>query len=819
MGYPRAHIFVTLLCAATLLTAGMSWLLAQGLSFEQTHPGLVALIMGLFAVNTGLLAFSALTALLGLRVGRGDPSSPADRATHPAVRCAVLWLVCGEPPEHLAMRVGALLQDLERSGQAQDCDVFVLSDTQGSTARAAEVQALAAVMPRITYRNRESATGRKPGNVNEWLGRCGDGYDTMLLLDADSGFSADRLLRMRARMAGDPQLGLLQAAIRLRPGTSRFSMMQRLSSRLSGPVFARGLARLSGASGNFWGHNALIRVQAFTEVTPLPELPGRAPLGGPVLSHDFVEAALMRARGWKLIIDADSRGSFEDVPETIASYMRRDRRWAQGNLQHLRLLTRAGLHPLSRFHLSLGILSYLSAPIWMLLVLLTGSGAVHVTADVLWTVIAVLALLLVPKLAGALGRPAVLRHKARRRVLIRALFAELGLTTVFAPLGMLRRSGFVTAILTGRNAGWVPSGQAVTAMGQPGRGEMLAGVALILAVTLPQVLIAGRGPALLAAVLIQPVALPLLLAPLLWRWFDAGQGARNAIARYYDTSTRRFLRVGGSGASLAIHRPLWAEGVATPAMAAMHVNTLIAEAAERALGGPPARVTDLGCGVGGTLMHLGQVWPETQFCGITISGEQVRLARGFAASRGLDDRCRFLRSDFTLPMTLPRADLVIAVESHVHAPDAGIFLRAAHRHLRHGGVLILVDDMLACPEADLDARAARRLAQFRRGWHLGHVPDLAGLEARATVAGFALEAADDLTALLRLDRLRDRALRLVGPVADRAGLAHVPFFGNMIGGNALTENYRAGQMQYRLLVLRQTRPGQVPLTVTQEAVA
>jgi cyclopropane fatty-acyl-phospholipid synthase-like methyltransferase len=318
---------------------------------------------------------------------------------------------------------------------------------------------------------------------------------------------------------------------------------------------------------------------------------------------------------------------------------------------------------------------------------------------------------------------------------------------------------------------------------------------------------------------IQPVTLPLLAAPWVWRWFDREPSRADRIARYYDASTRLFLRVGGSGKSLAIHRPLWAKGIRNPEMAAGHVNTLIAQAAETALNRAPERVTDLGCGVGGTVMHLAKVWPEAQLCGITISAEQVSLAQGHANARGLSRRCQFFRSDFTLPMTLPRADLVIAIESHVHAPDAASFLTAAQRHVRPGGVLIVVDDMLARPEPELDVHAAARVAQFRRGWRLGHVPDLAGLEADAKRAGFLLEATLDLTDLLQLDRLRDKVLRVVGPVADRLGLAQVPFLGNIIGGNALTESYRAGQMRYRLLVLRQMKQQHLHLTSTQEAVA
>ncbi len=802
------------LALSLLLAVGLAGLLARGLALEATHPALVVLILVLFAINSTVLALSSLTALAGLQSWH----LPRAQGSEEPGRCAVLWLVCGEPPEPLAERLRAFLDDLARTGQDTDCDVFVLSDTQDPAALACERAALAPMMERIVYRNRPVPEGRKPGNLHDWLMTRGAGYQSMLVLDADSGFSAARLARMRVRMAASPRLGLVQSAIRLRPARSRFGSMQRLSARLSGPVFARGLARLSGDAGNYWGHNALIRVRAFAEVTPLPPLPGKPPLGGPILSHDFIEAACLRRAGWQVALCPDSRGSFEDAPETIAAHLRRDRRWSQGNLQHLRLLTAPGLHPTSRLHLLSGILSYLTAPIWFLLVLLTGSGAVHATSGVIWPLLGVLALLMVPKLAGLAARRAALRRPARRRVLLRAVWVELGLTTLFAPLGMLWRCGFVAAILSGRTSGWVPSGQAIEQSEQPGRVEALGGLGLILAVSGPQMLIAGAAPAALAALLVLPVALPLLAAPRLWQWFDSVRG-RDAVAQYYDRSTRRFLVMGGSGAALAIHRPLWAEGVKTPAMAAAHVNTLIAAQAEAVLGRPPAVVVDLGCGVGGTLFHLARRWPEAGLCGITLSAEQVRLAEAHAKALGLEARCRFLRSDFLLPMTLPRADLVIAVESHVHAPSAARFLTAALRHLRPGGVLVLVDDMLAEPPDRLDAAQARRLAQFRRGWRLGHVPDCARLEAEARALGFGLVDSQDLTRYLRLDRIRDRALRMAGPLADRLGLEGLAVCGNMIGGNALTESYRAGQMRYRLLALQSPVAELHPSAARTEAVA
>lgn len=793
---PRWTLYHLVLLMALALSGALTGLLVRGLAPGATHPALAALILVLFAITTALLAFAALTALAGL----GGAASVAPVTDQAVGRCAVLWLIAGEPPEPIAARVSALLADLDRTGQAAQCDIFILSDTQGDAARAREALALAGLHHRVRYRNRPSPTDRKPGNLQDWVSAYGAAYQTMLVLDADSGFSAARLARMRRRMAADPRLGLLQAAIRLRPTRSRFGQMQRLSARLSGRVFAHGLARLSGTAGNFWGHNALIRTRAFADVTPLAALSGPPPFGGPVLSHDFIEAAYLRRAGWKVVLCADSRGSFEDAPETIAAHLRRDRRWAQGNLQHLRLMFQPGLHPVSRAHLAFGILSYLAAPTWLVLVLLTGSGAVHATSAVIWPLAGVLGLLLVPKLVGLLARPAAFRRRARRNVLLRAVWGELGLSTLFAPVGMVWRSGFVASMLVGRSVDWVPSGRDV-AQRLPGRAEALGGVLMIGAVAGPQWAIAGPAPAALASLLVLPLALPLLLAPNLWRWFNA-DARQNRVARYYDRSTRRFLAVGGSGAALAIHRPLWAEGVTSSSQAAAHINTVIAAQAEAALGHPPLRVVDLGCGVGGTVFHLARRWPQSVFCGITISAEQVRLAEAHAHALNLHPRCTFLRSDFTLPMTLPQADLAIAVESHVHAPNAALFLQAALRHVRPGGVLVLVDDMLAQPETGLAPRQMRRLASFRRGWRLGHVPDRDGLKRAAQSAGFTVAGTFDLTPLLRLNRVRDRVLRVVGPVVDSLGLARLPLFGNMIGGNALTESYRAGDMRYTCLVLQ-----------------
>lgn len=793
----RLHVLASLGLAGALVA-----LLWHGLDMAATHPALAAVVLVLFAANALWLSAAAVAALIGLWATQGA-SQPRElpRPPAPTQRCAILWLVCGEPPEPMAQRIKAMLDGLDRSGQSQSCTVFVLSDTRGAQALAREAAALAPLKNRIIWRNRTAPEGRKPGNLHDWLINHSDAFDTMLVLDADSSFDAARLADMRSMMAQDAQLGLVQAAIRLRPGSSRIAAMQRLSARLCGPVFVHALARLSGDAGNYWGHNALLRVAAFAQVSQLAPLSGPAPFGGPVLSHDFIEAALMRAAGWRVQIAPDARGSFEDAPETVSGHLRRDRRWAQGNLQHLRLIGRRGLHPASRLHLLAGIHSYLSAPIWLALVLLMGSGAVHASAQVIWSLLGALVLLVVPKFAGVAAHRRTMRHAASRRILWRALVAELWLTTLFAPIGMIRRSGFVLSVLAGKDAGWNPSGQVVRRAGFTGRGEQISAVGILIAVITPQMLIGTSATALLSAAMVMPVVAPLLAAHWLIRWLDDST-THDPVARYYDASTTRFLAVGGSGAALAIHRPLWADGITSTEAAAAHANDLIANAALSALGRTPERVCDLGCGVGGSLFHLARLWPNAQMAGITLSATQVQLARMHARARGISQQCTFVQSDFTLPTTLPRADLVLAIESHVHTDSASRFLEAARAHLAPGGILVVVDDMLARTDDHLSPRERALVRTFARGWRLGHVTPRSTFVTRAQALGYDALAEHDLNPMLRLDRKRDHALRLAGPVADWLGLTRFAVFANMVGGNALTQAYRAGIMSYSMVVLR-----------------
>lgn len=264
---------------------------------------------------------------------------------------------------------------------------------------------------------------------------------------------------------------------------------------------------------------------------------------------------------------------------------------------------------------------------------------------------------------------------------------------------------------------------------------------------------------------------------------------------------------------MALHRQLWGDGVSTTQGAAAHINDIVGQLAERHLGGMPQHMCDLGCGVGGTLFHLAPRWVTASLTGITISELQRQRAEDTAQRLGLATRCRFVQADFTAPVEskgsaghVP-ADLAIAIESHVHAKSAAAFLQGAAQVMAQNGVLVIVDDMLIRPEAELSPSEAKWLAAFREGWRLGHVPDRDGLLRTALEKGFASVETLDLTPLIRLDRLRDRALHIVGPLANRLGLNRWPIFGNMIGGDALTRLYHMGTLGYFCVVLRRKGDG------------
>ncbi|MBN8772313.1 MAG: glucans biosynthesis glucosyltransferase MdoH, partial [Thiobacillus sp.] len=220
----------------------------------------------------------------------------------------------------------------------------------------------------LYYRRRRRNIARKAGNIADFCKRWGGGYDYLLVLDADSLMEPTSIIELARRMEADRDAGLIQTVPRLVHGKTVFARLHQFASRIYGPAIATGLAWWVGGEGNYWGHNAIIRRRAFTEAAGLPDLPGKAPFGGHILSHDFVEAALIRRAGWTVKIADDIQGSYEETPPSLVDFAIRDRRWCQGNLQHVGVLPARGLHWVSRFHLVSGILSYLASFLWLLLI-------------------------------------------------------------------------------------------------------------------------------------------------------------------------------------------------------------------------------------------------------------------------------------------------------------------------------------------------------------------------------------------------------------------------------------------------------------------
>ncbi len=332
---------------------------------------LQAVMIFFFAITLCWIAFACASAIAGFFL----PAAKAAEAELGTSLTALVMPVYNEDPVRTTAALQSMAEALHAAGAARNFEIAIISDSTHVDAWIAESLAvdrlrgaLDGVM-QVRYRRRWHNTGRKVGNVDDFVRRWGGHYDYMLVLDADSLMSAQTLIALARRMQADPQLGLLQTVPALIGQRSLFARLQQFASRVYGNVIARGVAAWSGDDGNYWGHNAIIRVRAFASTCGLPQLQGRKPFGGHVLSHDFVEAALMRRAGWRVQMASDLDGSWEEGPPSLVDVAVRDRRWAQGNLQHLKIIGTAGLSGVSRMHLAIGIMSYLSSPLWLCLIL------------------------------------------------------------------------------------------------------------------------------------------------------------------------------------------------------------------------------------------------------------------------------------------------------------------------------------------------------------------------------------------------------------------------------------------------------------------
>jgi membrane glycosyltransferase len=380
----------------------------------------------------------------------------------------------------------AIYESVAATGQLSQFDFFVLSDTTKPDVQVAEEKAFHALRGRLGdtrhlfYRRRDDNSERKAGNIAEWVRRFGDAYPQMLILDADSLMTGDTIVRLAGTMQRHPDVALIQTLPVVVNGNTLFARMQQFSGRVYGPVVAYGVAWWHGAESNYWGHNAIIRTRAFAAHAGLPELRGYRPFGGTVLSHDFVEAALLRRGGWALHMVPGLPGSYEEGPPSLTDMLVRDRRWCQGNLQHGAVLPAKGLHWVSRWHLLIGIGQYFTAPMWAMLMLiglaipLYQAGFSWNNIDLpgfsptafwrqqdperfLWVFVFTMSILLAPKLLGYI---AMLFDRDLRRGCGGAIrgFASMILETLLAalmaPITMYVQSRGVAEVLAGKDSGW-----------------------------------------------------------------------------------------------------------------------------------------------------------------------------------------------------------------------------------------------------------------------------------------------------------------------------------------------------------------------------
>lgn len=398
---------------------------------------------------------------------------------------AVLMPVYNESSIDVLGNLLAMAESLMQTGYGKHFDIFVLSDTTNPKVWVEEEKMWLEAkkqMPvgiELYYRRRSKNVARKSGNIEDFCNKWGAYYDQMIVLDADSLLAGDTMVKMARLMENNPKTGIIQAPPMCLNGHSMFARVQQFAGKVYGPIVSAGLAYWQVGDSNYWGHNAIIRVRAFIECCGLPILKGKAPFGGHILSHDFVEAALISRGGWAAWLLPELKGSYEECPPNMIDFATRDRRWCQGNMQHMKILISKGLHPVSRVHFTIGIMSYLSSPLWLCF-LLSGITItlwqeffppvyfeVERTLFPVWPIfdklgtialfIISMFMLIFPKFLGLI---IYLKDNKNKKLVggwlgaPKSVLTEIVISALSAPIMMMFQSKFVFDIFAGNDAGW-----------------------------------------------------------------------------------------------------------------------------------------------------------------------------------------------------------------------------------------------------------------------------------------------------------------------------------------------------------------------------
>ncbi|MFS2167118.1 glucans biosynthesis glucosyltransferase MdoH [Variovorax sp. Varisp62] len=493
--------------------------------------------IGLYGLLSGWVVTGFVTALMGFYVSvRGDKHALSAKQVvnhpmNPEARTAIIMPICNEDVATVFAGLRATCESVASTGHAKQFDVFVLSDSYNPETAAAEraawedLRAALAESPNqpqveVYYRLRTRRTHRKAGNVADFCRRWGKDYRYMVVLDADSVMSGDCLTSMVKLMEANPTAGIIQTATQAIGHVTLHARAQQFASRVTGRLFTLGMQFWQLGESHYWGHNAIIRVEPFMKHCALAPIKGTGGMSGGIMSHDFVEAALMRRAGYNVWLVSDLVGSYEQQPPDLLAELQRDRRWCQGNLQNARLMAEPGIHPVHRAMFVTGTMAYVSAPLWLAFLTLgtalwlSGSSLVSswsvLPAELAGLWVWTLCLLFLPRV---LGIAAVLMRGEQRQYggvwgLVKSSVLEAGLAIVQAPVRMLAHSLFVLVALTGIKLDWKSPPREAAAVPWKVAASQLAPMTLVIAML--AVGVAMIDPS--ALIWLMPVGLPLLLA-------------------------------------------------------------------------------------------------------------------------------------------------------------------------------------------------------------------------------------------------------------------------------------------------------------------
>lgn len=454
-----------------------TWALSETLPFGGRHL-LEMLLLGLFAILFAWLWIGLWTALIGFWLtltGRdwlkiSTLNARLDGKPTPLASTAVVMPICNEDADEVFARIRATFLSLKQTGRLEHFRFYILSDSSQPEKWVDEELAWARLcrevdgFERIFYRRRKYRVKKKSGNIIDFLRRWGKQHEYMIVLDADSVMSGETLVRMVQAMERNLHVGIIQTLPFSQGMDTLYARIQQFAGRLYSPMFAAGLAWWWLGNGQYWGHNVIIRIAPFMSHCNLPRMPGIKPFGGEILSHDFVEAALMNRAGFEVWIAYDLGGSWEEYPPSLTDDLKRDRRWCQGNLQHAGVMIAEGLPPMQRFLLLNGIMSYAGSLLWFSLLILTTLLAwiapehAHVDMEkALKLFYVTLGLLFLPKV---LSLAMTLRDKTRaeqfggRPGVSASVLLETVLSALSAPVRMVFHSRFIILTLMNKTVAW-----------------------------------------------------------------------------------------------------------------------------------------------------------------------------------------------------------------------------------------------------------------------------------------------------------------------------------------------------------------------------